>query len=127
VELSSDPVNIITSFPIQWQIYGSGPRLAWERIIVFVLAVVLCSLCLGLWQMIVYWMAPGDWTEVPGLMVLVQGSGPLQDIKVEEKANESLYFVTEESKGRVMLGNEGVRKRNDLLRSDIGDCCLTYT
>jgi hypothetical protein len=61
------------------------------------------------------------------MMVLAQASGPSQDIGVEEKANERLYFVAEESKGRVMLRSEECRKRNDLLRSHIDDYCLTYT
>ncbi|KAJ4300888.1 hypothetical protein N0V90_002976 [Kalmusia sp. IMI 367209] len=81
LELPSESADIITCFPIQWQLYGSGPRLAWEWVAVFVLAVVLCSFCFGLWQTIWYWMAPGDWTEVPGMMVLAQASGPLQDIE----------------------------------------------
>jgi hypothetical protein len=110
LELSSDAANIITSFPIQWQIYGSGPRLAWEWVTVIVLVVVLWSFCFGLWQTVVYWMAPGDWTEVPGMMVLAQGSGPLQDIEVEEKANKRLYFVAEESKGRIMLRSDECKK-----------------
>lgn len=105
LELSPDPADVITSFPMQWQLYGSGPRLAWQWITVFVLAVVLFCFCYGLWQTLWYWMAPGEWTEVPGMMVLAQVSGLLQDIEVEEKASQMLYYVATES-GKVMLGSK---------------------
>lgn len=101
-EMPKDPSNTITSFPIQWQLYGSGPRLAWQWMTVFVLVTVLGCFCFGLWQTFWYWMSPGAWTEVPGMMVLAQISGDLKDIDKPE-ADRKLYFVDEESKGKVLL------------------------
>lgn len=105
-ELSSDPNDFIISYPIQWQIYGSGPRLAWEWVAVFILVVVLCSFCFGVWQTVWYWMAPGNWTDVSGMMVIAQESSPLHNINVEEKASKMLYFVDTERDGKPLLSNK---------------------
>ncbi|KAF2445346.1 hypothetical protein P171DRAFT_512539 [Karstenula rhodostoma CBS 690.94] len=64
---------------------------------------VLCCLLPGLFQTIWHQMAPGEWTEVLGIMVLAQGSPGLQDIAIEEKANKRLYCVDEECQDKIML------------------------
>ncbi|KAF2819453.1 hypothetical protein CC86DRAFT_388241 [Ophiobolus disseminans] len=102
-ELPKDSNDIITSYPMQWQLYASGPRLKWQWASVTILIVVICCLISGLFQLIWHRMAPGDWTEVPGMMGLAQASPKLTDIEVEEKANKRLYYVDEESKDKIML------------------------
>lgn len=93
---SSD--KLITSYPIQWQIYGSGPRLAWEWSVVFVLVVIVCCFCFGIWQTIWYRMAPGSWTELSGMMMIANGTIPrLEDIDNEEKASRRLYAIDKET------------------------------
>ncbi|KAJ4320805.1 hypothetical protein N0V94_003217 [Neodidymelliopsis sp. IMI 364377] len=96
-ELPTDPNHIITSYPIQWQIYGSGPRLAWQWAAVFVLIVILGCFLFGLWQTGKYWIAPGSWTEIPGMMMVAQATVPkLRDIEDEKKASKFLYCIGKE-------------------------------
>lgn len=55
-------------------------------------------------------MGPGEWTEVPGMMVLAQISGDLNIETGTPEGDKRLYYVAEESKGRVLLGCEGCKK-----------------
>jgi hypothetical protein len=97
-ELSSDPNDTITSYPIQWQIYASGPRLPWQWGAAFILFVVLGCFLFGLCQTGWYWLAPGPWTEVPGMMMIAQATVPkLKDIDDEMKAIKLLYSVAVEN------------------------------
>jgi hypothetical protein len=97
-ELSSSTNDTITSYPIQWQIYASGPRLPWQWGASFILFVVLGCFLFGLCQTGWYWLAPGSWTEVPGMMVIAQATVPkLKDIDDKKKASKMLYFVAAEN------------------------------
>jgi hypothetical protein len=97
-ELSSNANDTITSYPIQWQIYASGPRLPWQWGAAFILFVVLGCFLFGLCQTGWYWLAPGPWTEVPGMMVIAQATVPkLNDIDDEKNASKMLYSVAGEN------------------------------
>jgi hypothetical protein len=98
-ELSSNTNDTITSYPIQWQIYASGPRLPWQWGAAFILFVVLGCFLFGVCQTGWYRLAPGSWTEVPGMMMIAQATMPkLTDIGDEKKASKMLYFVEKEDK-----------------------------
>jgi hypothetical protein len=105
--LPSHPTEIITSFPIQWQLYGSGPRLAWEWLTVLVLAIVLLSLCFGVYQTLRHWIGSGPWTELGGMMKIAHGS-TLLDIGDEGEAQRRLYRVEKGAeRGLVLKSHEG--------------------
>jgi hypothetical protein len=98
-ELSSNTNDTITSYPIQWQIYASGPLLPWQWGAAFILFVVLGCFLFGVCQTGWYRLAPGSWTEVPGMMMIAQATMPkLTDIGDEKKASKMLYFVEKEDK-----------------------------
>jgi hypothetical protein len=101
--LPSEHSKKITSYPLQWQLYGSGPRLAWEWAAVAVLVIVLLSFCLGMYQTLRYWMAPGYWVQLDGMMVIAQKSPPLADIRDEEKARKRVYRVEDDTTGGLVL------------------------
>ncbi|KAF3000848.1 hypothetical protein E8E13_007130 [Curvularia kusanoi] len=94
--LPASPDDIITSYSIQWQIVGSGPRLAWEWAAVFILAVILCCFGFGIWQTFWYRIAPGPWTEVPGMMMLAYNTNNLEHMDDEKEASKMLYAVETE-------------------------------
>ena len=102
-KLPTDTKDVITSYPIQWQLYGSGPRLAWQWVTVLVLVVVLGSFSFGIWQTVWYGVTPADCMEVPGMMVLAQRSDDSEDIDVKEKARKRLYFVDADGEGKPPL------------------------
>jgi hypothetical protein len=92
-----------SSYPIQWQLYGSVPRLAWEWLAVMVLVIVLTSLCFGVYQALRQWMGPGSWTELGGMLMIAQTSPPLGDMSDEVKARERMYWVDIGTNGKLVL------------------------
>jgi hypothetical protein len=106
--LPSEPSDRITSYPLQWQLYGSGPRLAWEWVAVAVLAIVLLSFCAGMYQTLRYWMAPGFWVQLDGMMMIAQKSHQLDDIKDEEKARKRVYRVEHDPNEGLVLKSTSV-------------------
>lgn len=102
------PSERVTSYPLQWQVYGSGPRLAWEWIAVTILTVVLASLLFGLYQTLRYRMGPGTWVELGGMMVIAQTSPPLQDIEKEEEARKRVYRVEGSGRNRKVLRSRAI-------------------
>ena len=93
----------LASYPIQWQLYGSSPRLKWEWAAVAVLVIVLLSFCFGMYQTLRYWMAPGPWVQLDGMMMIAQQSPPLQDIGDEKKAQKRTYLVEKDGSGELIL------------------------
>ncbi|KAH8733101.1 hypothetical protein GQ44DRAFT_766163 [Phaeosphaeriaceae sp. PMI808] len=98
-----EPFESISSYPIQWQVYGSGPRLTWEWLAVFVLVVVLLSLSFGMYQTLRYRTGPGLWVELGGMMMLAQTSPSLDDMENEEKAQKRIYWVENSAQKKKLL------------------------
>jgi hypothetical protein len=91
--LPSRSDEVLTSYPVQWQLYGSSPRLHWEWAAVVVLVIILLSFCFGMYQTLRYWMAPGGWVQLDGMMMIAQQSPPLEDIGNEKEAGKRIYWV----------------------------------
>ncbi|KAF2847742.1 hypothetical protein T440DRAFT_538054 [Plenodomus tracheiphilus IPT5] len=108
--LPTDPEARITSFPVQWQLYGSGPRLPWEWITVLVLLIVLISFCVGMYLILRYWMSPAPWTELDGMMMLAQKSPLLDDIREENEAQKKIYWVERDGSNEVVLKSKHFTK-----------------
>lgn len=102
-KLPSEPMNIVTSYPLQWHVYGSGPRISWQWAIVIILATLIISLGYSLSLTARHRMGIGSWLGLGGMMVMAHKSTRLQDIDDEEKAQMQTYRVVEErSKGVVL-------------------------
>lgn len=106
--LPSDPTQRIKSYPVQWQLYGSGPRLAWEWVTVVILLIVLASFFISMYLTLRYWMSPGPWTELDGMMMLAQTSPPLDDIGDETKAQNKAYWVEKNPQDKLVLQSKVV-------------------
>lgn len=101
--LPSEADQRVTSYPLQWQLYGAGPRLAWEWLAAVILLIAFSCFCFGLYQTLRYRMGPGFWMELGGMMMLAQASPPLEDIRDEEKARKRLYWVEKEAPSPLVL------------------------
>jgi len=101
--LPSQLEDKIVSYPIQWQLYGSSPRLGWEWVAVAVLAIVLLSSCFGIYQTLRYWMAPGPWVHLDVMMMIAQRSPKLEGVGDEETARKRIYSVEENGSGVSIL------------------------
>ncbi|KAG9188045.1 hypothetical protein G6011_01968 [Alternaria panax] len=98
--------EVISSYPIQWQLYGSSPRMNWEWAAVAILVIVLLSFCFGMYQTLRYWMAPGSWVQLDGMIMIAQQSPPLDDIGDEKKAQKRIYSVVKEGSGELVLSSK---------------------
>ena len=66
---------------------------------VSVLVVIVCCFCFGIWQTFWYRVAPGNSTELSGMMLIAYGTETeLKDIDDEQKASRRLYTVEIEPK-----------------------------
>ncbi|KAF1999398.1 hypothetical protein P154DRAFT_601541 [Amniculicola lignicola CBS 123094] len=66
--MRADNDTLISSAPMQWQLYGSGPRLKWEWAIMTVLMILLIVMAKQVLLLIIYRIQPGSWLEPGGLL-----------------------------------------------------------
>ncbi|KAF7670898.1 hypothetical protein GT037_011026 [Alternaria burnsii] len=104
--LPARPEERTSSYPIQWQLYGSSPRLKWEWAAVAILVIVLLTFCFGMYQTLRYWMAPGPWVELDGMMMIAQQTPQLESIEDEKKAQKRMYSVEKDGSGVLILRSE---------------------
>ncbi|RDL36460.1 uncharacterized protein BP5553_05812 [Venustampulla echinocandica] len=110
--VSSDPNCNTTSFPVKWQVYGSGPRLAWEWVSVIVLAVVLTALVGGGIFTLTSQIEPGPWLDVGGMMLAANEAAKMKSVigsiagVASQKAKEAKYYVRDIRQGVVELVDE---------------------
>lgn len=110
----------VSSYPVRWQIYASGPRLAWEWAAVAILAVVLLAVLAGGLYGLVRRVEPGPWLEVAGIMLLANQSGTMGSTEgsvggaASEKAEKARYYVRGGTGGNnpaLVLVDEGELQR----------------
>lgn len=101
---SPDPEATVDSFPVRWQVYGSGPRLAWEWAAVVILVVVLLAVLLGGIFGLASGVEPGPWLEPAGIMLIANQSDSMDSVKgsvggaISQRAAESKYYLRESVK-----------------------------
>lgn len=102
---SPDPGETVESYPMRWQVYGSGPRLAWEWAAAAILAVVLLAVLVGGLFGLVLGIESGPWLETAGIMLLANQSKPMESSKgsvggvISQKALEGRYYLRESATG----------------------------
>lgn len=98
---SPDLEATVESFPVRWQVYGSGPRLAWEWAAVVILVVVLLAVLLGGLFGLTSGLEPGACLETAGMMLLANQSKPMESTKgsvggvLSQKAALAKYYLQE--------------------------------
>jgi len=111
-----DPTRLTTSYPVRWQVYGSGPRLPWEWATATVDIVILFSLLCGAVLKMMWRIQAGPWLEVGGMMLVANESGPMHSVKgscageASERAKKGIYYLRDAGTRGVELtdqGNEG--------------------
>lgn len=97
------PKAEVTSFPVQWQVYGSGPWLPWEWVVALALAVVLLAVCYGMVLTVLYRNEPGIWNEPVGAIVIANNTETLDQLRGTYKDETELDGLKEN------LNREGCR------------------
>ncbi|KAK0658796.1 hypothetical protein DIS24_g4512 [Lasiodiplodia hormozganensis] len=90
-----------TQGPIRWEIYGSGPRLAWQWAIVAVLGINILVQLFDVW-LIFKRQAKGLWLTMGGMLVAANASERMASVTdyegagfVTEKGKHVRYFIRE--------------------------------
>lgn len=106
---SPEHSQLTTSYPVRWQVYGAGPRLAWEWATAIVIVVILVALLGGAVLKAKWRIRPGPWLEVGGMMLAANDSEPMESVKgscageASKMAKEGTYFMRDVGKGVVKL------------------------
>lgn len=125
---SPDPGDTVDSYPMRWQVYGSGPRLAWEWAAAAILAVVLLAVLFGGLFGLVLGIESGPWLETAGIMLLANQSETMESTKgsvggvISQKASKGRYYLQERD-GEPSL----VLVDNSAVHQDMGDISKTKT
>lgn len=98
---SPEPEDRVDSFPVRWQVYGSGPRLAWEWAAVVILVVVLLAVVIGGLLGLASGLEPGPWLEPAGIMLISNQSNTMESAEgsiggvISQKAAKGRYYLRE--------------------------------
>lgn len=92
-ESDSDQRHIVG--PIQFQLYGSGPRENWQWAIALVLGLAVVVLAYDIFLLAYRRITPGPWLSVPGMMLAANSASSL---KVRGEENNSAWKTGQLSK-----------------------------
>lgn len=98
---SPEPNAMVDSFPMRWQVYGSGPRLAWEWAAAAILAIVLLAVLVGGIFGLASGIESGPWLETAGIMLIANQSKTMESARgsvggvVGQKASKGRYYLRE--------------------------------
>lgn len=93
----------ITSEPIRWQLYGSGPRLGWEWLSFTVLVVLLVAMLASLVFSLIHRAYPGEWLKPGGMLIAANTSPTMSSLRDpanmdnEKNSARLRFFVKRES------------------------------
>ena len=66
--MTSSATETVTSYPIRWYVYGSGPRLMWEWAAGVILYSLILALLYDVYLILHFRDNPGPWLKVGGMM-----------------------------------------------------------
>lgn len=103
-----DPGNDLVRSAVRFQLYGSGPRLAWGWAIAVVLAIILLLLMYDLFITLRQRINVGHWLSLSGMMVTANYTGrmPSNDGVETEKVQRTAYFIRKMSEGGSLLTDD---------------------
>jgi hypothetical protein len=119
---TSDSVIPANSSQIQWQVYGSGPRLRWEWVSTVILAWLAIVLIASLGLVAYLRIAPGEWLTTPGMLVAA-GTGPrLKRVQAAVQSGEEERALAEV---RIVVANVGAEdEEQDINEERLGVVAL---
>jgi hypothetical protein len=110
VSRDSGADTMLTAYNIEWQLYGSSPRLNWEWVTVIVLTVLLLSIITGIIQSLVHPISPTKILKPDGMLVAANLSDGIQILRshvLTEKTIQSAHFqIRDLGNGRVSIVEE---------------------
>jgi hypothetical protein len=107
--MAASPTENITSFPIRWYVYGSGPRLEWQWVTGAVFAILILVLSYDVYLMLCYRIAPGPWLKLHGMMIAANAATKMHSVRkgcagvAGENGQKTRYFVREVREGEAEI------------------------
>lgn len=98
--MTASPTEIVTSYPIQYYVYGSGPRVKWEWAAGVILSVIILLLCYDVYITLRHRVAPGAWLTLAGMMSLANSSERMESVRTScgilaEDCKRTKYYIRE--------------------------------
>lgn len=106
--MTASPTKNVTSYPIQYFVYGSGPRMKWEWAAGAVLSIIILLLSYDVYITLRYRVAPGSWLTLAGMMNLANSSKRMPSVLpgcgvLAEDCKKAKYYVREVSPGNAHI------------------------
>jgi hypothetical protein len=107
--MTASPTTNVTSFPIRWYVYGSGPRLNWQWVTGAIFSVLILILSYGVYLMLRYRMAPGPWLKLGGMLNAANAADKMYSVHrgcagvVSKDGKRAEYFVREVREGEAEI------------------------
>lgn len=107
--MDASTTEIVTSFPIRWWAYGSGPRLRWQWATGAVFSVLALMVSYDVYLTLCHRIAPGPWLKLHGMMHAAYAANPTHSIGkgcvgVRDEATERVeYFIREVREGEAEI------------------------
>lgn len=104
-----DPGNdLVRSAGVRYQVYGSGPRLAWGWAIATVLGIIILLLMYDMFLTLRRRIDVGQWLSLSGMMVTANYTArmPMNDGVETDTIQKTKYFIRKMGSGSVHLTDE---------------------
>lgn len=103
----------VTSSPISWHTYGSGPRLRWEWAASAIVGVLLLSMLMSFLLSCIYRIQPGRWLKLGGMLVAANRSPPIPKLidhpgDVEHLEGVRLFVVKSAQSNAAIISDDNV-------------------
>jgi hypothetical protein len=79
--MTTSATETVTSYPIRWYVYGSGPRLIWQWAAGIVLSVLILLLFSDVYLILRYRVATGPWLTLGGMLIAANARSKMGHIQ----------------------------------------------
>jgi hypothetical protein len=113
----ADPTGaMVTSAPVQWQGYGSSPRLPWEWVISIILGLIMLITLWDIWLIVRYRVCDMPVVKEPADLLLRKPVG-VEGLAEEERKRSKYYLREKQVGGDVFMTVE--KDAGHVLKRDI--------
>lgn len=110
--MTPSATETVTSYPVRWYVYGSGPRLTWEWAAGIILSSLILMLFYDVYLTLHYRVNPGPWLNVRGMMFVANTAERMESAAgssagvATQKSRKARYFVRDVENGRMEVTDE---------------------
>ena len=123
-DTTSSSTETVISYPVSWYLYGAGPRLQWQWVIIIPLAVPVFILAYDIYLTVQHRVKPAPWLTLSGMMLVANRSGWMESAARSvagiaiDKSLAARYFIRAVD-GDTLELTDDVRKGFPLLKTRV--------